>query len=1032
MTDVFLSYSRRDQEFVRRLHDALEERGRDVWVDWEGIPATAEWMAEVRRAIDAADSFVFVISPDSVASPVCRDEVSIAVEGNKRLIPLVRREVPDADVPERIRAHNWIFFREGDDFEGSIERLTEALETDLDWVHAHTRLLVRATEWDQRRRDRSLLLRGTDLVDAEGEIAAAGERQPRPTQLQTEYVFESRRAATRRQRTMVGAVSIALVVAIALSVFALVQRGRAVRQGQAAERARAVAVRQRKLAEDARAKAVREARSAKSGELSAEAITLLPSDPELGLLLARAAGQLDATAQSAEALRQALLRSNLTAVLRGHTDAVYRAELSPDGREVLTGSWDDTARLFDARTGEQIATMQCGADVYAIAWSPDGSLVATGTGTSVKVWSAADGSLVSTLAGAADVLAIEFAPGGDRVVLPSGVWDARSGRKLAAFGPNGADGGVVDVSPDGRLAVTAPGYFVPGAGHILTSSDTAVRVFDLASGRTVASLPQPDPVSVAFSPDGRRIVVTDQRARATVWDVARRKVLATMTLRSSALAARWSSDGSRIVTAEYAGRSDVWDAGTGRHLSTLTGHGGPVLDASFSPNGRFVVTASVDHTARVWEAATGRQVFVLNGHTNWVFDASFGPDGKSVLTASWDHTARIWDVESPSRGLTLQTAGGPVTSVVFAPDGESLATGSGQESSYVRLWDTVTGRVIHKLCCHLGPQVLAFSPDGRLLAAAAGRMEGGTTTWDLRTGTQTSDVRPQGSIGFNDVSFGPDGAMLTAGSSGVAQEWDARTGRLLRTFGRPPKGSFLSIQSARFSPDGREVLTYDSNGLLRLYRESSGAPVRTVDTGLHDEFGAAASFSPDGRWMVAGGDERAGVWDVATGDLLAMLRHPAPGKKYRYLRTVKAAFDPAAPVLATAAGDTIRLWSLPGGNLLATLEGHTDYVSSIAFSPDGRYLVSGGWDQTARVWQVPSGRPLAVLRGQGAQIDGVAFNPDGRLVAAASEDGTARIYPQEAFLPYRDLEALAERSATRELTQDERKRYLGSFARLVR
>src|SRR5262245_49054221 len=117
VADVFVSYSRKDQAFVRRLHEALVADGREVWVDWEGIPPSAKWMDEVRAAVDGADLFLFVGRPDSAAAPVCREEVAHAAAVGKRFVPIVWRETPADALPETVSAHNWLFLREGDDFE---------------------------------------------------------------------------------------------------------------------------------------------------------------------------------------------------------------------------------------------------------------------------------------------------------------------------------------------------------------------------------------------------------------------------------------------------------------------------------------------------------------------------------------------------------------------------------------------------------------------------------------------------------------------------------------------------------------------------------------------------------------------------------------------------------------------------------------------------------------------------------------------------------------------------------------------------
>ena len=207
MPDVFISYSRRDVEFVRELYAALAAHDKDIWADWEDIPITAEWLLEVYGGIESSDNFLFVITPDSLASDVCARELAHAVEKNKRLVPVLRREAaPGTTVPRALAARNWTFFRPDDDFAAAVDALVVALDTDLDWVRAHTRLLGRSLEWEKLDRDSSFLLRGRDLDDAEQWAAARSpDHEPQPTPLQLEYVLASRSSATRRQRITVTA-----------------------------------------------------------------------------------------------------------------------------------------------------------------------------------------------------------------------------------------------------------------------------------------------------------------------------------------------------------------------------------------------------------------------------------------------------------------------------------------------------------------------------------------------------------------------------------------------------------------------------------------------------------------------------------------------------------------------------------------------------------------------------------------------------------------------------------------------------------
>lgn len=193
--DVFISYSRRDKAFVEKLDAALRNLNRNPWVDWEDIYKGEEWWKAIQRGIESANTFVFVISPDSVASAVCRDEIAYAAECNKRFLPIVWREGFDSNLLHpAIASHNWLFFRETDDFNHALQELIQAMDTDLEYLRAHTRLLMRATEWQTKTQNGSYLLRGHDLQEAEQWFMQGVNKDPKPTPLQTQYINRSREA----------------------------------------------------------------------------------------------------------------------------------------------------------------------------------------------------------------------------------------------------------------------------------------------------------------------------------------------------------------------------------------------------------------------------------------------------------------------------------------------------------------------------------------------------------------------------------------------------------------------------------------------------------------------------------------------------------------------------------------------------------------------------------------------------------------------------------------------------------------------
>ncbi len=336
MADVFISYSRQDGEFVRELHAFLKEAGRDVWVDWEDIPAASEWAQDIDDNIDAAESVVFVVSTHSLASEYCAAEFRHAQERGKRIVPIAC-DAADPEVAQPgLRQLNWIWCREGDDRDAAFAKLSGALDTDLEWARAHTRLLVRAVDWEARG-DSSLLLRGRDLKQAEEVLAANAGKEPTPTELQQRYVHASRRGASRRQRILLGGVLLALVVSIGLGVAALLQRNTANQR----------------------------ARIARSQALAAQAVGALSTAPATALADAVSAVETSRTDEAEVALRRAILANPVEYVI-------------PAG--------PDDQRLAAAWGGSSVDTKA------TLAFSADGKLLVGLTPAgSLHVWRGADG-----------------------------------------------------------------------------------------------------------------------------------------------------------------------------------------------------------------------------------------------------------------------------------------------------------------------------------------------------------------------------------------------------------------------------------------------------------------------------------------------------------------------------------------------------------------------------------------------------------------------------------------------------------------
>jgi len=441
MAEVFISYSRKDKDFVRKLNDALIAYERNPWIDWKDIAPTAEWNEEILHNIEAADHFVFVISPDSVVSSNCKREIDHAAQNHKKMVPIFYRPVADDEIPETLGKLQRIDFDHDANFNSSLETLIRALDTDLEWTQAHTRLLIRAKEWEREGKDSSFLLRGKDLGEAERWMVKGADRDPKPTTLQSQYILTCRQAATRTQRVIITAVAAALLVALGLALYAFLQRNTA----------------------------QQEAREARARELAAYATDSLGADAERSILLGMHA--VNATLRFSEppvpaaeqALHQAILSSHVRLTLRGHLAPVDGVAFNPDGKRLATASWDQTARVWDAVSGQELLTLRGhSGSVWSVAFSPDGKrLATTSDDQTAKVWDAVSGQQLLTLRGhMGPVYGVAFSPDGKRLATTgfdktAKVWDAGSGQELLTLRGHSSDVLCVAFSPDGNRLATA-------------------------------------------------------------------------------------------------------------------------------------------------------------------------------------------------------------------------------------------------------------------------------------------------------------------------------------------------------------------------------------------------------------------------------------------------------------------------------------------------------------------------------------------------------------------------------------------------
>jgi len=1037
MPAVFLSYSRRDQDFVRRLHDALAARDYEVWVDWEGIPPSAEWLQEIRGGIDTADGVVYVISPDSVTSEVCTRELEHAVAQHKRIVPVVHREPEAGQVPAAAAALNWVFLRDEDDFDVGVQTLVTALETDLEHVRTHTRLGVSAGRWEASGRDRSQLLRGAELASAEAWLVSAGDRPPQPTQLQAEYVLSSRQASTRRQRVIIGAVSLAFAVAVVLGVIALAQR----------------------------ATAIHERDTATSRYLDAAAQANYATDPQLSVLLAVQAARVAPGSTTEEALRQSLARSYLRAAYRfPGASATPDAIWSPDGTRLLVVSPGVSAKIYRPGSNAPPIALPPPPFNQQAVWDTRGDRVLLG-GAHPAVYDAGTGRLIARLPGIA--VHVALSSDGTRAATTDlnsvgHVIDVATGKVLASFHPAYRAGVTCFAwSPDGSVIAQCD-------AQSTTTNDAAgsLDLWNASNGRLLHSDHSQHFIGqVAFSPDSQRYVYvttssssgqsTSALSRAEgapgtfVFDTySGRQVMA---FPGSASAATFSPDGTEVAYVTIAGDlGHIYSFLSGLN-EPLVGDTATINSIAFNQAGTYVVTGSDDNTARLY-ASTGAFVQALaDGDTGAVSDASFGLADTAIVTTSADGTARLWTSAEPraEQQATLPT---PAASVGFTSGGAGILTAGLTASGQTGQGEILDSEGLRLVAGYVAPPGYGFagasaSADGRLVAALAVRLTAGrlvgerVETFDERTGRPLATVAPSapGALPINAAIDAAGDRLVTVEANGDAEQWDPRTGRRLQLL----TGSGPAVVAA-YSRDGSMLaVVHEPIVPARLGLVNQLGPV-TVDlwnarTGLleHHITGPALTplipgvrqfapisiaFSPNGRAVaLAGADQAIPAWATATGAPIMPLA--VPDQQF----AVSLAFSPNDQLLAAGTAAGAYVWNLASATPLPVFQ-HADPSQysletggnvQVAFTPDSRILVTVG-DLALKAWDVSSGLQL---------FD--AFAAHGALNAAETEFVAAAgdrlsIYPCDLCGGLPQLLAVAARDVTRGLTAQERATYLKS------
>jgi len=741
---------------------------------------------------------------------------------------------------------------------------------------------------------------------------------------------------------------------------------------------------------------------------SAQTPSATPTPPErgLGLDTATPTNNPQAAQQSREAKPELVLQTGYNNFF-GATRIVF----SPDGRLLATATFrSSTVKLWETATGRELRNLSSGTQSAMgmspfVAFSRDSRLIAAAAGSnSVKIWDVTTGRELQTLSGSEGSMAasiggvyfIGFTPDGRVVTISDAirVWDIATGRELRKLdstsvsmsGFSGGEGGAA-LSPDGSQLAT-----------IITDGERPqIKFWDLVSGREARSVKLPDKeinsAEVSFAADGRLLISGIVAKRLKIWDVTAKQNERELgpTAKDYSLV-RFSRDG-RLIALSEGYTVKLWETATGRELpllklpnSGLFAEGSAFI--SFSDDGKRVATGGFDTPTVLWETETGKQLLRMNGRTNMAYKVAFSADGTRLSSGGRTR----WDLRT-GRGVRITAAPADSRFGVPSPDGRLLAAFA-PNSNTVSILETPTGRQLQTLTPAGGGGVIqrvSFSADGTMLVTSYGASA--EQRQKPMTGTQALSNQNQIKI------------------------WDVKSGRELRS---------LTVANGAtevgFSADGRLLASLGTLGQISLWDTASGSKLRDLTSSPLEKLGAMGNMGNPGS-----------MGDLSSlGNMAGKMGKPGqPGTM------------PQMPQMPNMADMTAMVTNMMGAMSAGTM-GRT--VTSMAFSPDGRTLATGGVESKSNLdlasmsggapmgqkgqkknsakppdpeemmknlkveaigqvvlWDVASGREVGALKGHGKGVTQVAFSRDGRLLASGSTDNTIRIWDVAAQRELRTL-----------------------------
>ena len=657
-----------------------------------------------------------------------------------------------------------------------------------------------------------------------------------------------------------------------------------------------------------------------------------------------------------------------------HADRVNSLAYSPDNAAVASASRDGTVKVWDLGNGREITTYRGHVDqpddptkggsnvlgVTDVSFHPKEKVIASASGNQVHTWDPATGKTIKT-------------------VVNLGKTDKPI--KSIAY------------SPDGKLLAVG-------------ADDGILRVVEADTGKAVFTSPPRNAriEKVAFSPNSKLVALGDSNSQVAVYVPEGKGNQLAMSVQGvdlgEVMGVAFSADSGSVFTCGRDGKGRL-TAGpspegasapnTATKLREYVGHSGPVTGLAVTADGKFLVTAGDDKTVRVWEVSTGKSLRSFQGHMTKTTAVAVRGDGRQVASASDDGAVRVWDLNTTDDHKAMTDAKESLWAVAISPDGKRLAAAGADKK--IRIYHPETGKLETTLDAGAAMTALAFLPDSNRLVAGGGDKV--AKVWDV-PGNKILKELPGHALAVLAVAASDDGKLVVTGSAdATVRGFDPESGKELWKFPARKAVCGVSIRKGN-----KNVAVGLADGTLAILDLSGATPKELAAQGAHTAGTSCVAFSSDGNRLASvGGDGAIRVWSVGDNAVLTQLvkfdgqATPMSSTGFSPLSTVAFSTD-GRFVAASGADAVVRVWDIQTKSEVRGLRGHTDWVTSVAFTPDGRFLasVAAEKDNTVRVFELPALDTASAAGGHMLAVNAVAVSPNGKFVATAGTDQTIKIW----------------------------------------